>query len=175
MPCPAGRVRESKVPMLRLCVNIRRRSVNLTSKAGGGTLRRTEARMAIIGIGLDLVEVARVERALHRFGGRFLDRIMDEEERRAVPGDPAAPSSRTIAHVAARFAAKEAAVKALGTGFAEGIGPRDVAVRSLPSGKPKLALSGAARRRAEALGAKRWHLTLTHTRDNAAAVVILEQ
>lgn len=131
--------------------------------------------MAIIGIGLDLVELARMERTLRRFGGHFLDRIMDEEERRAVPGDPALPSSGTIAHVAARFAAKEAAVKALGTGFAEGIGPRDVTVRSLPSGKPELALFGAALHRAEALGARRWHLTLTHTRDNAAAVVILEQ
>lgn len=100
---------------------------------------------------------------------------MAEEERRAVPGDPASPSSGVVAHVAARFAAKEAAVKALGTGFAEGIGPRDVAVRSLPSGKPELVLSGAARERARALGAARLHLTLTHTRDNAAAVVILEQ
>lgn len=100
---------------------------------------------------------------------------MAEEERRAVPGDPASPSSGVVAHVAARFAAKEAAVKALGTGFAEGIGPRDVAVRSLPSGKPELVLSGAARERARALGAARLHLTLTHTRDNAAAVVIIEQ
>ena len=76
--------------------------------------------------------------------------------------------------MAARFAAKEAAVKALGTGFAEGIGPRDVAVRSLPSGKPELVLSGKAREKADALGVKKLPLTLTHTRDNAAAVVILE-
>ena len=71
-------------------------------------------------------------------------------------------------------AAIDAAVKALGTGFAEGIGPRDVAVRSLPSGKPELVLSGKAREKADALGVKKLHLTLTHTRDNAAAVVILE-
>lgn len=131
--------------------------------------------MGIIGIGLDVVELARIDRSLRRFGVHFLDRIMAEEERRAVPGDPASPSSRMTAHVAARFAAKEAAVKALGTGFAAGIGPRDVAVRSLPSGQPELVLSGAARERARALGASRLHLTLTHTRDNAAAVVILEQ
>ena len=124
--------------------------------------------MAIIGIGLDLIELSRMERSLHRFGEHFLNRIMADDERSAIPGDPA------VSHVAARFAAKEAAVKALGTGFAEGIGPRDVAVRSLPSGKPELVLSGKAREKADALGVKKLHLTLTHTRDNAAAVVILE-
>ena len=109
-----------------------------------------------------------------RFREHFLNRIMADDERSAIPGDPASPSARAVSHVAARFAAKEAAVKALGTGFAEGIGPRDVAVRSLPSGKPELVLSGKAREKADALGVKKLHLTLTHTRDNAAAVVILE-
>ena len=127
--------------------------------------------MAIIGIGLDLIELSRMERSLHRFGEHFLNRIMADDERSAIP---ASPSARAVSHVAARFAAKEAAVKALGTGFAEGIGPRDVAVRSLPSGKPELVLSGKAREKADALGVKKLHLTLTHTRDNAAAVVILE-
>ena len=103
--------------------------------------------MAIIGIGLDLIELSRMERSLHRFGEHFLNRIMADDERSAVPGDPASPSARAVSYVAARFAAKEAAVKALGTGFAEGIGPRDVAVRSLPSGKPELVLSGKARER----------------------------
>ena len=125
--------------------------------------------MAIIGIGLDLIELSRMERSLHRFGEHFLNRIMADDERSAIPGDPASPSARAVSHVAARFAAK-----ALGTGFAEGIGPRDVAVRSLPSGKPELVLSGKAREKADALGVKKLHLTLTHTRDNAAAVVILE-
>ena len=83
--------------------------------------------MAIIGIGLDLIELSRMERSLHRFGEHFLNRIMADDERSAIPGDPASPSARAVSHVAARFAAKEAAVKALGTGFAEGIGPRDVA------------------------------------------------
>ena len=126
--------------------------------------------MAIIGIGLDLIELSRMERSLHRFGEHFLNRIMADDERSAIPGDPASPSARAVSYVAA----KEAAVKALGTGFAEGIGPRDVAVRSLPSGKPELVLSGKAREKADALGVKKLHLTLTHTRDNAAAVVILE-
>ena len=123
--------------------------------------------MAIIGIGLDLIELSRMERSLHRFGEHFLNRIMADDERSAIPGDPASPSARAVSHVAARFAAKEAAVKALGTGFAEGM-------RSLPSGKPELVLSGKAREKADALGVKKLHLTLTHTRDNAAAVVILE-
>ena len=155
-------------------VTIRGHSVNLTSASSDGNLPRKGAPMAIIGIGLDLIELSRMERSLRRFGEHFLNRIMAEDERSAIPGDPASPSARTVSYVAARFAAKEAAVKALGTGFAEGIGPRDVAVRSLPSGKPELVLSGKARERADTLGAKALHLTLTHTRDNAAAVVILE-
>lgn len=130
--------------------------------------------MAIIGIGLDLIELSRVEHSLLRFGEHFLNRIMTDAERAAIPGNPASPTPRTISHVAARFAAKEAAVKALGTGFAAGIGPRDVSVRSLPSGKPELVLSDKALERARTLGVREVHLTLTHTRDNAAAVVILE-
>ena len=68
--------------------------------------------MAIIGIGLDLIELSRMERSLHRFGEHFLNRIMADDERSAIPGDPASPSARAVSHVAARFAAKEAAVKA---------------------------------------------------------------
>ena len=63
--------------------------------------------MAIIGIGLDLIELSRMERSLHRFGEHFLNRIMADDERSAVPGDPASPSARTVSYVAARFAAKE--------------------------------------------------------------------
>ena len=162
------------VPSFLPRVTIRRHSVNLTSNPADGNLLPEGAHMAIIGIGLDLIELSRMERSLHRFGEHFLNRIMADDERSAIPGDPSSPSARAVSHVAARFAAKEAAVKALGTGFAEGIGPRDVAVRSLPSGKPELVLSGKAREKADALGVKKLHLTLTHTRDNAAAVVILE-
>lgn len=135
--------------------------------------------MAVIGIGLDLVELARVERALIRFGTHFLNRILTEDERARVPEEsPGAlkqPSARQTAHVAARFAAKEAAVKALGTGFSDGISPRDVEVRSGTSGKPELVFQGKARDRAGQLGVRAVHLTLTHTRDNAAAVVIIER
>ena len=80
----------------------------------------------------------------------------------------------SIAPLAQRMPYTTAFPKALGTGFAEGIAPCDVAVRSLPSGKPELVLSGKARERADALGVASLHVTITHTRDNAAAVVILE-
>lgn len=130
--------------------------------------------MPIIGIGIDLIELSRIERSLRRFGKHFLQRILSEDEQAAVPS-PSEITPYTVAHVAARFAAKEAAVKALGTGFSEGIRPKDVTVRSLASGKPDLVLLGKAKECAEALGVRSTHLTLTHTRDNAAAVVILER
>ena len=86
---------------------------------------------------------------------------------------PESPGARA-AFVAGRFAAKEAAVKALGTGFAEGVSMRDVEVLRLPSGRPELRFSGAAARRAEELGVKAVHVSLTHERDVAGAVVVLE-
>ena len=128
--------------------------------------------MPIVGLGLDLVELARVERSLHRFGEHFLHRILTDEEYEGVPRP--LHTSRCIAHVAARFAAKEAAVKALGTGFAKGIGPRDIGVRNNELGRPELVLSTKAQALARERGVGTLHLTLTHTRDNAAAVVILE-
>ena len=128
--------------------------------------------MPIIGIGLDLIELSRIERSLHRFGEHFLRRILTEAEYEMVPSP--LHTSRCIAYVAARFAAKEAAVKALGTGFAQGIGPRDISVRNNELGKPELVLKGKARMLAEKQGVHTLHLSLTHTRDNAAAVVILE-
>lgn len=135
--------------------------------------------MAVIGVGLDLVELARVERALSRFGAHFLNRIFTEEERARIPEETSGslnhPSARQTAHVAARFAAKEAAVKALGTGFSEGVSPRDVEVKSGASGKPELVFRGKALDKAGELGVRAVHLTLTHTRDNAAAVVIIER
>ena len=128
--------------------------------------------MPIIGIGLDLIELSRIERSLHRFGEHFLRRILTEAEYEMVPSP--LHTSRCIAHVAARFAAKEAAVKALGTGFVLGIGPKDIGVQNNELGKPELVLKGKARILAEERGVRTLHLSLTHTRDNAAAVVILE-
>ena len=123
----------------------------------------------ILGLGIDVVELARIRASLERFDTRFLKKILTPEELLELP--PVHP----VPFVAARFAAKEAAVKALGTGFAQGIGPHDIAVRNDALGRPELVLSGRAEERAGKLGVRTLHLTLTHTRDNAAAVVILEE
>lgn len=127
----------------------------------------------VTGLGIDLVENERIERSLLRFGGGFLTKILHESEIAAMPsGEPAAPP--LARYVAARFAAKEAAVKALGTGFAQGVSPRDVRVSSLPSGQPVLSLHGKARERADSLGVVNILLSLTHDKKTSAAVVVLE-
>ena len=121
----------------------------------------------ILGLGMHMVEIDRIARSLERFGDRFLRRLLTPEERAAL--------SPPAAHrVAARFAAKEAAVKALGTGFAGGIGMGHIAVLNTPLGAPEIFFTGPALARMRALGASRAHVTLTHSRDAAAAVVILE-
>lgn len=122
----------------------------------------------IRGIGLDLVELSRIRDSLERFGERFLARILTPAERAALPQGDAVP------HVAGLFAAKEAAVKALGTGFSKGIGFHSVELGSLPSGQPQLRLLDKALEQAQSLGASTVHVSLTHGRDTAAAVVVLE-
>jgi holo-[acyl-carrier protein] synthase len=121
----------------------------------------------IIGLGIDMVETDRIERIWSRFGRKFSDRILTAEEAANLPNKPAE-------YLAARFAAKEAGVKALGTGFTGGITFLSLAVRRLETGKPELELNGRAMDRAETLGVGRIHLSLTHTRIAAAAVVVLE-
>ena len=126
----------------------------------------------ICGLGIDVTEVDRMARLLQRFGLRFAQKILTPEEVRLLPvslGAPTAPAT-----LAARFAAKEAAAKALGTGFSEGITLQNMEIHRLPSGQPCLHLRGAAAQRMAALGATRAHLSLTHGRDVAAAVVVLE-
>ena len=123
----------------------------------------------IVGTGIDLAELDRIAASLNRFGDRFLDRVLTPGERALLPA-----SARRVAYVAARFAAKEAALKALGTGMAEGLTFRDVEIGRLPSGQPILHLHGKARERAENMGAHRFHVSLTHSLSTAGAVVILE-
>jgi len=123
----------------------------------------------IVGLGIDVVEVARLADALRRHGDRFVDRVFTGVERAAC--DPRA--DRVLA-LAARFAAKEACLKALGTGWAEGLGFRDVEVVREGNRPPRLVLRGAAARRAEVLGVIRSHVSLTHQPGMAAAVVVLE-
>lgn len=123
----------------------------------------------ICGLGIDITEVDRIKRSLDRFGERFLKRVFTPGERVTPDGRPLSPAS-----LAARFAAKEAAVKALGTGFSDGITLHDVEVYSLPTGQPELRFHGAAWALCQEKGIVRAHLSLTHGRDTAAAVVILE-
>lgn len=119
-------------------------------------------------MGLDVAEISRISDSLARYGQRFVGRVLTPAEAEAMPQANAAQ------YVAARFAAKEACSKALGTGFAGGVTLKDIEVRSLPSGAPVLVLSGKAKELAETMGATRLHLSLTHGRDVAAAVVVLE-
>ena len=121
----------------------------------------------IRGLGLDVVELDRLDTCLARFGEKFLARILTPAERAALPPIP-------LSRVAGLFAAKEAAVKALGTGFAQGIGFAHLEILSNPLGRPALTFSGPALARAHALGATSWHVSITHGRATAAAVVILE-
>lgn len=124
----------------------------------------------IQGTGFDLAALPRIRTLLERYGERFLCRILTEKERAALPE---AASGRT-AYVAGRFAAKEAAVKALGTGFAEGIGMHDVEILTLSSGRPELRLHGEAAARAARMKIRAVHVSISHERDMAGAVVILE-
>jgi holo-[acyl-carrier protein] synthase len=126
----------------------------------------------ILGLGSDLVDIRRIERAIARFGDRFLDRIFTETERRKCErrADRAASYAR-------RFAAKEACSKALGTGFRDGVYWRDLGVVNLPSGQPSMRLSGGALRRLVAITpsgmASRLDVSLTDEPPMAHAIVII--
>jgi holo-[acyl-carrier protein] synthase len=121
----------------------------------------------ILGIGLDVCEVKRLKQAMARPG--FARRVFDAIERRDCDR-----RARRFPHYAARFAAKEAYLKALGTGWGGGVGWTDVAVRSDGRRPPTLSISGAAARIARARGVSRSHLALTHDGGYAAALVVLE-
>jgi holo-[acyl-carrier protein] synthase len=124
----------------------------------------------IVGLGIDVLEVARLADALRRHGDRFLERVFTDAERAACDSR----GDRVLA-LAARFAAKEACLKALGTGWADGLGFRDVEIVREGNQPPQLVLHGEAARRAEALGVIRSHVSLTHQPGLAAAVVVLER
>lgn len=123
--------------------------------------------MRLIGHGIDLMEVERFTRSLDEHGDRFLERVFTPRER-----EYAADSKRRNEHLAARFAAKEAVLKALGTGWSQGIAWTDVEVVLLPSGQPTVHLHGKAMEIAITMGVNQWSLTLTHTSSMAAASAI---
>ena len=124
--------------------------------------------MAIIGIGIDIVELSRIERILDRRGDRFVHRFCREGEAQERYG------AARIEHLGGLFAAKEAALKALGTGWARGLAFRQVEVSRRAGGVPFLRLHGAASRRAAELGVDSIHLTISHERKHAVAFVVLE-
>ncbi|MDR2488498.1 MAG: holo-ACP synthase [Desulfovibrio sp.] len=134
----------------------------------------------IVGLGVDLVELSRIRRSLERFGDHFIRKLLHPSELTGMFTPEGAKTmtdallQRMTPFVAARFAAKEAGAKALGTGFAKGLGPRDIRVLSLASGKPAVSFHGQALTVADALGVKTAHLSLSHARESAVAVVILE-
>jgi len=123
----------------------------------------------IVAIGIDLVEVSRIEQVFARRGDRFRRRVFTDAEISYCEG-----RASKFASYAARFAAKEAAMKALGTGWAEAVAWREIEVVSGPNGKPMLELHGRAGECMRELGASKVHVSLTHSGDLAMAEVILE-
>jgi len=123
----------------------------------------------MLGIGVDLIEIDRIQKLLDQYGDHFLQRILVPAEitycqlhRRPAP------------HVAARFAAKEAIAKAFGTGIGERLGWHDIEIVRKDTGEPEVILHDAARKLAEQRGGTRVRISLSHTADHAVAVAILE-
>ena len=123
----------------------------------------------ILGTGVDLAEVPRIRTAIERYGERFVQRIFTPLEIAYVER-----KANRFERYAARFAAKEAGMKAIGTGWKRGVTWKDLEVSNLPSGQPTLRLHGAAAQIAEKMGVKRISLSLTHTAELGMAHVILE-
>ena len=123
----------------------------------------------IIGSGIDLVEIARIQHSVDRFGERFLDRVYTAAEKAYCQRKRNAAES-----LAARFAAKEAGAKALGTGISHGVTWLEIEVVREPGGRPSLRFHGRAAERAERMGVRNVALSLTHTSDLAMASVVLE-
>jgi holo-[acyl-carrier protein] synthase len=125
--------------------------------------------MSVLGIGVDLVECARIERSLDRFSERFLHRVFTD-------GEIAYSQSMKFParHFAARFAAKEALSKAFGTGIGKAMAWKDIDVRKKPSGEPFLVLEGGAKQLAAERGVKHALITLSHTDNHAMAMIVLE-
>jgi holo-[acyl-carrier protein] synthase len=123
----------------------------------------------IVGTGVDITEVARIKAAVERFGDRFLKRVFTPEEVSYCTS-----KANASERLAARFAAKEAAMKAIGTGLRHGVTWQDVEVVRLPGQRPQLRFRGQAAEFAGRLGCRRAHLSLTHTAEQAIAHVILE-
>ena len=125
--------------------------------------------MSVIGIGVDLVECARIQHSIDRFGERFLHRVFTEGEI-----EYSMSMKFPARHLAARFAGKEAVAKAFGTGIGKAMGWRNIDIRKKPSGEPFVVFSGPAQELAGKRGVTSALITLSHTDHHAMACVVLD-
>ncbi|HZK81113.1 MAG TPA: holo-ACP synthase [Humisphaera sp.] len=124
--------------------------------------------MSIIGHGIDIVETARIRKMADDHGQHFLDRVFTPAEQAYC----AQSQRRRYEHLAARFAAKEAVLKALGAGWRGGIAWTDIEVIRETSGQPRIVLTGECLRIAGEMGITRWHLSISHIESHATASAI---
>lgn len=124
--------------------------------------------MPILGHGIDIVETTRIRRMCEEHGQRFLDRCFTPAEQQYASANP----KRYFEHLAGRFAAKEAVLKVLGTGWRGGIAWTDIEILKDPSGRPRIKLTGECAKIAEQLGIKTWHISLSHIETHATASAI---
>jgi holo-[acyl-carrier protein] synthase len=124
--------------------------------------------MALLGHGIDIVETERIEQMVQRHGAHFLDRVFTPREQEYCRRN----AKRCSQHLAGRFAAKEAVLKVLGTGWRGKIAWTDIEILPEPSGQPKLTLSGECRTIAEQLGITEWHVSISHIDTHATASAI---
>ena len=125
--------------------------------------------MEILGHGIDLTDIERIEQMLDKHGERFLDRCFTATEQSYADKGMTA---RRAEFLAGRFAAKEAVLKALGTGISEGIQWTDIEIMRVGNGKPEVVLHGKAAEVAAALGITKWHVSITHIKTHASASAI---
>jgi holo-[acyl-carrier protein] synthase len=123
----------------------------------------------ILGSGIDVVEIVRIQQSVERFGQRFLDRVYTKAEQAYC-----LPKRKAAESLAARFAAKEAGAKALGTGISRGVNWLEIEVLRESGGRPTLKFHGRAAEIAHALGIVHAALSLTHTAELAVASVVVE-
>jgi holo-[acyl-carrier protein] synthase len=123
----------------------------------------------IVGTGIDIAEVPRIAASIERFGRRFLERVFTPDEIRYCES-----KANRVERYAARFAAKEAGMKAIGTGWRLGVTWKDLEVQRAPGGRPTLVFHGRAGEYFRKMGASHAHLSLTHTEQYAMAQVLLE-
>ena len=124
--------------------------------------------MPIVGHGIDIIQTERIRHSVSEHGERFLDRVFTEPEQQYC----ARNQKRYYEHLAGRFAAKEAVLKVLGTGWRGGIAWTDIEILPEPSGQPRINLTGECARIARELGITRWHVSISHIETHATASAI---